>query len=75
MYARLDAAEKVLDQIEEKFHQKRRELEAQGFEAESSDEDILSAREQLKALKRMQKDLNKEAQLQKIAHETVNVRR
>ena len=39
MYARLDAAEKVLDQIEEKFHQKRRELEAQGFEAESSDED------------------------------------
>ena len=39
MYARLDAAEKVLDQIEEKFHQKRRELEAQELEAESSDED------------------------------------
>ena len=44
-------------------------------EAESSDEDVLSAREQLKALKRMQKDLNKEAKLQKIAQETDNVRR
>ena len=43
--------------------------------AESSDEDILSAKEQLRVLKSKQKELAKEAKLSKIAEETKNVRR